>query len=202
MTANYTENIVRLMMDDTTSIADLTLRLDRFEKYPEKILEYLKIREDIEKLKISDSNQEMMLYLKECDQKILKMIKGPIELFNLDQLFSSMEEIKKGLEQDENKDVKDAITSFEGKKNWYHWNTLEKGQKIKQAMESIPIIERAHLLSSKNESITQLFDALAWHRISSRLVVFGSARTFKEFKKKYNDKFKGRTEEENQKPKP
>jgi hypothetical protein len=185
-------------MTGATSIDDLKIKLDEFNtkmqqdmaKLAQMMTEYQKLRDAIENLKAGDDDPEMNKYLKECDKAILKRASDD----KIEVQIQEMKNIKDGLERPEHVELKRIKENFLKNEKWYR-NMGVKGRMIEKAMKSIPIKERAGLLQSTHKSVTDLFSALAWHRIRSvnpitkdeKINESNSAKTFIKFRKQFNE---------------
>ncbi|KTD10791.1 hypothetical protein Lgra_1757 [Legionella gratiana] len=168
----------RLVVDDLRrNLVEFNTKLERVKsQLPNRVEEYQKLKNDLIGLKVGNNDKEMDKFLVECDKAIMQTRNLDERLGKITEQIQKMQRVIQGLKSRENEAVKTLIKDFDARNKWYTIGMGKKARKIEAALANVPIEERAKLLSSNDQTVTDVLDAIAWKRKS----IFSSAKNKKE----------------------
>lgn len=189
---------------DVRSIDEFGIKLIGFRtkleevqlKLRSDIAVYQRLKNDLIHLKVCKNDKEMDKFLNDCDKAIMQSGNLDERLNQITKQNQKMERIIHGLTSSENQEIKNLIKKFDARNKWYTIGMDRKARRIERALANVPIEERAKLLSSNHETVTNLLDAIAWKRKSvfssaknkeGKIEIEKSADSFKDFRIKFKD---------------
>ncbi|KTC83131.1 hypothetical protein [Legionella cincinnatiensis] len=163
---------------------------------PDDIAEYQRLKNILIGLKVGKNDREMARFLDDCDKAIMQGGNLDERRDEIKKQIQKMQRVLPGLTSPENEEIKNLIKKFDARNKWYTIGMDRKARKIEASLADVPIEERARLLSSNHQTVTNVLDAIAWKRKSifssaknneGKIDIENSADSFKDFKDKFKE---------------